>query len=86
MQRSYRRTMLNTNATWLILALALSSCASPECAPEPPLVIQAPRLQPPPPAVMVPREPTFRQTLLDAFSPSPTPPTASSTSSPPAKQ
>lgn len=57
---------LNVNVMSLLLAMALSGCAS---LPPPvvPVEVKPPRLAPPPPEVMVPRQPHFRQKLQDAF-------------------
>ena len=79
---------VNTWPIWLLCVLALSSCATPDLPPAPPSVIEAPRLRlPDPPAeVMQPREPNFRQRLLDFFCPSCTTPMPSPGSSePPSK-
>lgn len=71
--------------TLTLLSLGLCACASPVPAPCEPVQVEAAKLSPPPSAVMVQRTPNFRQRLLDAFSSSPTTPTPSSSSSPPAK-
>ena len=53
---------------WLVLAL-VSGCATPDVPPAPPSVlrIEAPRLGPPPPDVMVQREPNFLERLQSFF-------------------
>ena len=77
----------NMIVMWLLLALALSSCATRAkvIPPAPPQVIEvpAPKLAPAPATVMVERKPDFRERLLNFFSPSPTTPTTLPASSPP---
>lgn len=74
---------VNAIAMSLLLALGLSSCATPELPPAPPSVIEVkpPRLAQPPAEVMQPREANFRERLLNFFCPSCTTPTTSSASS-----
>ena len=63
----------------LLLALALSSCATPGIKPEPapPAVVKLAKakLPDPPPEVMVPRAPSFQERLVNFFSSSPAKPT-----------
>ena len=79
---------LSTLPISLLFVLALSGCASSIPLPPPPctpVTVPPAQLPPPPADVMVPRDPTFRDRLLSIFSPSPTTPTTSPASSPPAR-
>ncbi len=75
-----------TRLIWPLLALAVSSCATQAPPAKLPVQIAPPSLAPPPASVMVARPADFRQRLLNFFSTSPTTPTASPNSSPPARE
>ncbi len=75
---------VNMMLIWLLCALALSGCATPDVPPAPPSVIEGPklRLAAPPDSVMEPRQADFRKRLLDFFCSSCTTPIATPGSSP----
>lgn len=60
---------------FLICATGVASCASPLPAPSKPVEVKPAQLPPPPADVMVKREPTFTQRLLNFLSDSPAKPT-----------
>ena len=69
-----------------LLALVLCACGTQVPTPSKPVEVAPAKLPPPPADVMVKREATYRQALLNFFSSKQTAPMPSSTSSEPASK